>query len=322
MNDVHDIRLLSRLDLNLLRVFDAVYRARSLTRAADELALSQSAVSHALARLRDQLGPHLGTGPTGAGNEPLFPRDGRGVAPSALARRLAPRVREALAALGRALADAQDFQPDRDLRQAVIAMPEAVEPALLPAMMARLRRHLAEGASPRLDSVRLDRATMKADLARGRMDLAVDVTLAPDPDLRHLPLLSDDYCLVAAAGRAPVDLEGYRTAAHIAVSSRRSGPAVEDYALLRLGIQRKISLRCQRYETACRVVAEAGLKGGGLLLTMGRHHSQPLVDGSRGALVTLPLPLDMPPLAFNLYWHRASDEDPANRWLRDVLRPT
>ncbi|MEE3623116.1 LysR family transcriptional regulator [Nitrospirillum sp. BR 11752] len=321
MNDVHDTRLLARLDLNLLRVFDAVYRARSLTRAADELALSQSAVSHALARLRDQLGPHLGTGATGVGNEPLFPRDGRGVAPSALARRLAPRVREALAALGRALADVQDFQPDRDLRQAVIAMPEAVEPALLPVMMARLRQHLAEGSSPRLDSVRLDRATMKADLARGRMDLAVDVALAPDPDLCHLPLLRDDYCLVAAAGHAPVDLDGYRTAAHIAVSSRRSGPAVEDYALLRLGIQRKIALRCQRYETACRVVAETGLNGGGLLLTMGRHHGQPLVDGSRGTLNILPLPLDMPPLAFNLYWHRTSDTDPASRWLRDVLRP-
>ncbi|MBB6252374.1 LysR family transcriptional regulator [Nitrospirillum iridis] len=322
MNDIHDIRLLSRLDLNLLRVFDAVYRARSLTRAADELALSQSAVSHALARLRDQLGPHLGTG----GDEPLFPRDGRGVAPSALARRLAPRVREALAALGRALADARDFQPDRDLRQVIIAMPEAVEPALLPGMVARLRQHLSGGTAHRMDSVRLasvrlERATMKADLARGRMDLAVDVALPSDPDLCHLPLLSDDYCLVAAAGHGPVDLDGYRAAAHIAVSSRRSGPAVEDYALLRLGIQRRIALRCQRYETACHVVAETGLKGGGMLLTMGRHHSQPLVDGSRGALVTLPLPLDMPPLAFNLYWHRASDDDPANRWLRDVFRP-
>ncbi|WP_044560965.1 LysR family transcriptional regulator [Azospirillum sp. B4] len=321
MNDVHDMRLLARLDLNLLRVFDAVYRARSLTRAADELALSQSAVSHALARLREQLGPHPGTGPLGIGTEPLFPRDGRGVAPSALARRLAPRVREALAALGRALADTQDFQPDRDLRQAIVAMPEAVEPTLLPDMMARLRRHLSTGPVPRLDSVRLDRATMKADLARGRLDLAVDVTLPPDPDLRHLPLLSDDYCLVAAAGHPPVDLDGYLAAAHIAVSSRRSGPAVEDYALLRLGIQRRIALRCQRYETACRVIAEAGLNGGGWLLTMGRRHSQPLVDGGRGALVTLPLPLDMPPLAFNLYWHRASEDDPANRWLRDVFRP-
>ncbi|MDE1145518.1 MAG: LysR family transcriptional regulator [Azospirillaceae bacterium] len=318
MNDVHDSRQLSRLDLNLLRVFDAVYRAGSLTRAAEELALSQSAVSHALARLRDQLGPHLGPG-----DEPLFPRDGRGVTASALARRLAPRVREALSALSRALADAQEFQPDRDLRQVVIAMPEAVEPTLLPGMAARLRDHLGAGArlgGAHLDSVRLDRATMKADLARGRLDLAVDVALAPDPDLRHAPLLADDYCLVAAAGHAPLDLDRYRAASHIAVSSRRSGPAVEDYALARLGIQRHIALRCQRYETACRVVAETGLKGGGLLLTMGRRHSQPMVDGSRGALTILPLPLDMPALAFNLYWHRASEDDPANRWLREVLR--
>ena len=78
MNTVHQSSLAARLDLNLLRVFDAIAQQRNLARAAAHLHLSPSAVSHALARLRTQL------------DDPLFERHGRGVTPSALARRLAP----------------------------------------------------------------------------------------------------------------------------------------------------------------------------------------------------------------------------------------
>ena len=84
MNQAHEWSTLGRLDLNLFRVFEVVYRERNLTRAADVLHLSQSAVSHALARLREQIG------------DPLFVRHGRGVAPTPLAEQLAPDIQHAL----------------------------------------------------------------------------------------------------------------------------------------------------------------------------------------------------------------------------------
>lgn len=86
MNQQHEWSALGRIDLNLFRVFEVIYRERNLTRAAVILSLSQSAVSHALNRLREQLG------------DPLFVREGRGVAPTPLARQLAPGIRTPSAA--------------------------------------------------------------------------------------------------------------------------------------------------------------------------------------------------------------------------------
>src|SRR4051812_8677800 len=94
---------IDQLDLNLFRVFDVVFRERNLRRAAATLAVTQSAVSHALGRLRQQLG------------DPLFARQGRGLVPTALAQQLAPAVRDSLDGLQRALVSRRDFDPRRDL---------------------------------------------------------------------------------------------------------------------------------------------------------------------------------------------------------------
>jgi DNA-binding transcriptional LysR family regulator len=90
---------LSRIDLNLLVVFDTVFTEGSITAASRKLSLSQPAVSHALARLRDVFG------------EPLFERQGRGIAPTPLARSIAGPVREALGAMERTFGQAAGFEP-------------------------------------------------------------------------------------------------------------------------------------------------------------------------------------------------------------------
>lgn len=128
MNQPHEWSPLSRFDLNLFRVFEVVYRERNLTRAAGLLHLSQSAVSHALARLRDQLG------------DPLFVRQGRGVAPTPLADRLAPGIHDALAGLHRSMNRCQTFDPRRDARTFQLNMPEQLEPLVLPAILDHLRQ--------------------------------------------------------------------------------------------------------------------------------------------------------------------------------------
>jgi len=296
MNLVQDSARLARLDLNLFRVFDVVLRERNLTRAAEVLFLSQSAVSHALARLRDQLG------------EPLFVREGRGVAPTPFAERLAPEIREALALFEGAVLRTRDFDPRRDVGTFTVAMSEVLEPSILPHLVTHLREH-APGA--RVTSVRLDRPRLERDLASGRVDLAIDVEQPTGAGLQHTLLLRDTFCVVGRRRRR-LDVAAYMASRHVTVSSRRTGLAVEDLVLTRLGYHREVSVRCQHYEAAFHIVS-----GSDLLLTMARRRAEQL-HALLGNHV-LPMPLSLPPLELHLYWHRQSDSEPRNQWLRTEL---
>jgi DNA-binding transcriptional LysR family regulator len=296
MNEAHESAKLSQLDLNLFRVFDVVYRERNFTRAAEVLFLSQSAVSHALARLREQL------------DDPLFVRQGRGVAPTPIAERLAPGIQEALTLFQQAVARTRHFDPRRDAGHVTLAMNDELEPSLLPRFVTRLRESTPQ---VRVASVRLDRASLERDLASGRLDLAVDVAQPTGADLRHTALLRDTFCVVSAR-RRKLDVVAYLAARHVTVSSRRTGLALEDLVLGRLGYQREIAVRCQHPEAACRIVA-----GSDLLLTMPRRHAAALNAPLGNQL--LPMPVALPPVELHLYWHRQVDGEPRSQWLRTEL---
>jgi DNA-binding transcriptional LysR family regulator len=296
MNPVQDSARLAQLDLNLFRVFDVVLRERSLTRAAEVLFLSQSAVSHALARLKEQLG------------EPLFVREGRGVAPTPFAERLAPEIREALALFEGAVHRTRGFDPRRDVGSVTVAMNDLLEPSIVPHLVARLRESAPEA---RVRSVRLDRPRLERDLASGRVDLSLDVEQPTGADLRHTLLLRDTFCVVGRRRRR-LDVAAYMAAGHVTVSSRRTGLAVEDMVLTRLGYQRDVNARCQSYEAAFHIVS-----GSDLLLTMARRRAEQLHSMVGNQL--MPMPLALPPLELHVYWHRQSDSEPRNRWLRTEL---
>lgn len=297
MTDLHHSGLAGRLDLNLLRVFDAIARQRHLGRAAVQLHLSPSAVSHALARLRLQLG------------DPLFERHGRGIAPTALARRLAPEIQAALAQLDRALNRDRPFSPEADLPHLRLAMPDEMEAQFLPPLFTQLR---SRAPHLRVESVRLDRSRLKADLAAQRLDLVIDVTPLPDPEIGQRLLGRDRFCVLSARARRSLDREDYLAAEHVLVSSRRSGLALEDLGLQRQGLERRIALRCQLLEAACALVARTGL-----LLTLPRRQADAMLP--RGALRRHDLPLDLPDAEVYLSWYRPYENQPAQQWLRAQL---
>jgi len=299
MNRAHHGPMLEQLDLNLLVTFEAVYRERNLTRAAKRLFVTQSAVSHALARLRDQLG------------DPLFVRRASGVEPTPAAVRLAPQVGEALRVLRRAL-ETDEFDPARDLGRIRIAIHEELEPAVLPGFERRLR---AAAPGVELDCVRVDRTSLERDLGSSRLDLAVDAAQVAGADLRHTSLAHDQFCVVSRRGTRAgtrIDVRRYLAARHVMVSSRRTGPALEDVLLSQLGVQRTVVLRCQRYEAACRIVADSDL-----LLTAPRLRARAIAAHMRLAL--LPVPFALPPFDMRLYWHRQLDTDLRSQWLRAQL---
>ncbi len=300
MNSGHSTDGWNQLDLNLLRVFDVVYSKRSLSEAAAVLCVTQSAVSHAVARLREHVG------------DPLFTRQGRGVAPTQLAKQLEPAIREALSGRSRALLEGRAFEPRRDVSRVVLALPDELEALLLPEIFAALQESAPQVS---LAAVRLERPQLKGDLAAGRFDLALDVARAAEDDLLSERLLADTFCVVSARDRRRLDRESYLAGRHVAVSSRRTGPALEDFRFGIDGVHRKVVVRCQRYETACRIVATSDL-----LLTMPLRLAE-----VRRRLLDLRVfapPIRIPGIEIRLYWHRRSDESPVNRWLRTELKRT
>lgn len=290
---------LRQLDLNLLRVFDVVSRERGLGRAAAALFVTPSAVSHAVSRLRELLG------------DPLFVRQGRGIVATPMAARLAPAVRDALGALDRALLERRGFDPGRDLLRLTLALPDELESLLLPPLLRRLR-----AASPALvlSAVRLDRPQLRADLAAGRVDAAFDVAQPTDEDVLHEPVFSDAFCVVSGPARRSLDREAYLRSGHVAVSSRPSGPALEDFRLAAHGVRRSVTVRCQRYETAFAIVAESDL-----LLTIPRRLAQARRQPPGPALRVFPPPIAIAPIEVHLYRSRRTDETPEGAWVRAAL---
>jgi DNA-binding transcriptional LysR family regulator len=149
------------------------------------------------------------------------------------------------------------------------------------------------------------------DLAAGRLDGAIDVVRATGPELRQEPLARDTLCVLSRKRRA-LDPARYLAAQHVSVSSRPSGPSLEDLALSQLGVSRSILVRCQRYEAACRIVAESSL-----LLTAPRLTTREIA--ARLGLVLLPVPFALPPVELRLYWHRQAEDDPRSRWIRTLI---
>lgn len=294
---------LNRIDLNLFVVFDTIYAEGSLTQAAAKLSLSQPAVSHALARLRELLG------------DVLFTRQGKRMVPTPFARNLIGTVRQSLQMLESGLQGPAVFDPSQAQRVFHIGMRDVLEAIALPPLVARLQR-AAPGVA--LNCVRIDRRDMEAELSSGGLDLAVDVALPMGSDIRHRPLMNDQLVVVARRGHPvwrggrTLDMPTYLAQSHVLVSSRRTGPGLEDFELNRMGLRRRIGLRCQHYFAACRVVRETDM-----ILTMPDHYAR-IANESFGNVLHA-FPLTTPSLDVHLYWHASGDRDPANVWLREQL---
>ena len=297
---------LSRIDLNLLVVFDTVFTAGSITAASRKLNLSQPAVSHALARLRDVFG------------EPLFERQGRGIAPTPFARSIAGPVREALGAMERTFGQAAGFEPTTAERHFRIGLREALEPSVLPELS-----QVICAAGPRLSlaSARHDRPRLESDLAVGEFDVALDVLLPVADRVPHERVLTDRLVVIARKDhprlrrmkRSGWSLDAYLELEHVQVSSRRRGPSLEDVALQSLGRTRRIRLRCQSHAAACRATASTDL-----VATLPETYARHVLERDTNQVVALPL--DGISLETYMYWPANAERDAASRWLRDQVR--
>ena len=284
---------IGELDLNLLRIFDAVYRERNVSRAAEALALSQPAVSQGLGRLRIAM------------KDALFTRAAGGVAPTANADTLAQAVRQALHLVSEALHNADRFDPASARRTFRIHMSDIGESEFLPGLMHHVRK-LAPGV--RIETQQLEYAQIENALDTGKIDFAFGY-LPGVEKTRAQRLLIERYVVLARAD-------------HPLLTARPSRAALArlDYIVVR-----------QHTETA-KVLERMALQDN-IRLNIPHFMVIPAIVGATDLAVVLPQRIatkfaqagrlriahprwGIPDFTVALHWSNRAHNDPANQWLR------
>jgi DNA-binding transcriptional LysR family regulator len=295
---------ISRIDLNLFVVFKAIYERESISRAAEQLNLSQPAVSHALARLRAIVG------------DSLFVRSGQRITPTQTAHRLIGPARLALESLERVMSELHEFDAANAQDAFTIGINSLMENALFTPLMEQVS---ATAPQIRIASVRLERKTMERSLASGAIDLAIDVGLATGKLIHKMRVLSSRMVVVGRANHPAfrkgnsMDFEHYMDQLHVILSSRPHGPSIEDMSIGRISnAQRKIYSRCQQVGTALGLVRQSNC-----VLTVSEFllHSQ-LSDPT---LKVIGAPFESPNVEIYAYWHVNSELEKSAAWLRQTM---
>jgi len=298
------------LDLNLLRVFDALMSEGSLTGAAAVLAITQPAASHALKRLHQAVG------------EALFVRHAHGMAPTPKAEALWPQVRAALSQLQQVLAP-ERFDPKREPLTFRLAMTDAGASLLTPPLVRAIER---EGALCNLRVLPLTTSEPQqllqlgeADLAIGHFPEAVTALWAEGAStaLRQASLFDTRFVCLMRRGHPlaeqPLTLDAYCAATHLLASATGRAMGYVDRTLTALGRRRRVVLIVNQYFTAGRVLTQSDL-----LSVLPRVFVP--ATGHESQLLVRELPFDMGALQVTMMWHLRHDAEPAQQWLRALVQ--
>ena len=288
------------LDLNLLRLFDTVYRTRNVSRAAELLDLTQPAASQGLTRLRTLI------------HDPLFVRGAGGVQPTPRANRLAEPIRQALATIEQALSESVEFEPARSRRTFRIHMSDIGEGRFLPELMMTLRE---QAPGVRVETMPLPRAEITDALDSGRIDFAFGF-LPMVKETQRVQLLKDRYIVLLRKGHpftrrrrtGKALLEGLKLLEFVAV--RTHADTLRILQLLQL--EDRLRLTTEHF-----MVLPAIVKATDLAVVMPRNIAQGFAQDGGYAIVEPPLPLR--DFVVSLHWSRRFEADPGNRWLRQAI---
>lgn len=293
------IEKLTQMDLNLFVVFDRIFSEGNLTRAAEQLALSQPTVSNALSRLRKTL------------DDPLFVKTQTGMRPTPYAESIRDNVSEALRLLTVSAQETESFDATRSKRVFRLSVIDLLDAAAL----SFLGTLTGPRPSVSLRSYRLNRREIPSALASGAIDAAVDIALPETGGLIRTPYAVDTFVCAMRPGHPlaarPMTLETYLAYPHIHVSGRKDGSGAIDAVLRRDGMKRQIIAQLQNYVAAPPLLGQSEF-----LITAPKSWAAGL------HLVTKPLPVAVPALETYLYRHRRSDGDAAIDWLFDRLEST
>lgn len=303
MNTIYTMNT-PNIDYHLLRCFDALLRDQSVSKAARRVGLSQPAMSHALARLREMLG------------DPLLVRSGREMMLTPRAMELADPLRLALEGLERVMRTEPEFDPSRAKVRFTVQASDGAALSLLPAVVAEVQRQ-APGVELAVRSLGenlclepLDKGEVDVALAMGRVDRLPD-------RLFRTTLLPERFCCVVRANHPEVrgermDLDTFLRLRHLVVTPGGGWTGAVDEVLAQQGLERRIAMSVPHF-----LVAPALLGRSDMVLTTVERIALKYA-GTYGLKVVAP-PLAMPDFTTALVWHERTHQGAAFRWLRGVF---
>jgi DNA-binding transcriptional LysR family regulator len=289
------------MNLNLLPALEALLVEGSVSGAARRAHVSQSAMSHSLAKLRELFG------------DPLFLPAGRRLVATPRAVELLASLPRALDQLGLAVAAREPFRPGVSRRVFRVATVDYFELTTLPYLLAYLAKH---APLVRVEIERFAGGHLTA-LVAGEVDLAlVSAAIPPPVGVRRAALYDDPFSVIVRPGHPLVgrklDLDRYLSLGHVLVSVEGRSEGVVDRALAKLGKSRSVSLRVPHFISAPLAVAESDL-----ICTIASSVAQR--SRELFGLRVLPPPLELPPASVVALWSRRHDQDPAAKWFRELF---
>jgi DNA-binding transcriptional LysR family regulator len=300
MNDVH----LAGFDLNLLVALDALLAERNVTRAAARIGVTQSAASHALARLRKLTG------------DELLVRGRDGMVPTVRAEAIGAPLRRALEDIAGTLSSPRAFDPGTARVRVFIGMSDYSELVLLPGVMARLARE-APGVELRVLTVGHDVAS---DLSSGKLDIVIMPALAgmEQSGIRGRRILRDRFVCIARRGhplaQKKLTVARFADARHALIAPWEREGDIVDSALAQLGLKRSVAVAVPHFLVAPHVVASSDL-----LLTVAERIAGVLAEPLGLVVLAPPTELGLTGFTVSTLWHERTHDDPARRWVRDVI---
>jgi len=292
-------------DYNLLAVFDAMVRERSVTRAAAQLGLTQSAMSHALNRLRDYF------------DDPLFVKTAAGMTPTIKAEALAGTVLEVMTAVRTRVLPQASFDPASLRRTFTLCMTDMGELVFLPPLMKRLRK---EAPHCNLRTLQVPIPQIETLLASGDADLLLGSVQTAPESLFHQQLFMHAFVTIVSKKnrrvRDTLTIEQFESMPHISVSlAGRSSPAY-DAAFESRGLKRNVYLHTPHFLTIPLLMDQEP----DLIATVPEELAN--VFGRYGIVRVVKPPVTVPPYALSQYWHPRFHHDPAIVWLRQLVKLT
>jgi DNA-binding transcriptional LysR family regulator len=292
---------LTDIDLNQLVLFQQLMVERRVSKVAENLGLTQPAVSNTLAKLRRQFG------------DELFVRTPAGMMPTPFAEQLAEPIGYALGMIHSGLNQQSHFDPASVKRSVTIGMTDIGEIVFLPGLVDRLRQK-APGVS--LCTVRTTATTLRDDMESGKVDLAI----GPLPQLKagffQQRLFRQRYVCLFRKGHA-LDREGmsladFMAAEHLIIVSAGTGHVKVDDLIRRAGVDRTVRLTVPHFVSVGHILRRTDM-----VATVTERLADSLVEPFD--LTLRPHPVDLPEIAINLFWHAKVHRSPVHQWLRGVV---
>ena len=294
--------LLRNIDLNLLVVLDALLTEKHVTRTGVRLHLSQPAISHSLNKLRVLL------------DDPLLIRQGNEVVLSALAQNLQAPLKEILGQIETLLGQSIDFVPADSQRTFRIAMSDYGAAIVLPKLLVQLR---AQAPDTSLVVIQDSRQGMLEQVGQGRIDLAIGVFPALGADICTEVLFEETFTCLLNRRSLPengvLDLDSYLARPHLLVSMDGNTRGEVDNVLRARGLKRRVAVNVPHWGTAPGMIADTDL-----ILTVATRTLTNVPFGD--TLVAMAPPLTVAPFNYVQAWHNRFNQDPAHRWLRELVK--